>query len=122
MATDQNGPFLSFPADVDLSASQYCLVTLNGDGELALPAAGAKFVLGSLYNKPAAAGRAGNVKRDGTIKVKAINTCTAGGPLKVDAAGKVLNAVATDHAIAIACESGVAGDIIEVVLTGGYIV
>jgi|SRR5688572_3620120 len=122
MATDQNGPFLSYQANADLSASQYCLVTLNGSGKLVLPSAGAKFVLGSLYNKPAAANRAGEVKRDGSLKVKAGGTVTAGGPLKVDAAGKVLDAAATDHAIAQACEAGVNGDIVEVVLTGGYIV
>jgi len=50
MAFDCSNPF-SLPAGVDLSSSQYCAVTTDSSGNLALPSAGG-MALGILYTAP----------------------------------------------------------------------
>lgn len=123
MANDQNGG-LSFPASADLSASQFCAVALNASGQLALPAAGGR-ILGILYTKPNAAGRAGFVEsmQGKKLRAKYGGAVTAGDPLKVDAAGKFILAAGADLTTglvrAIACKTGVLNDVGEVMLVGG---
>jgi hypothetical protein len=82
-------PIASAPADVDLSASQYCGVDLNTDGELVLPTAGGAIV-GVLQNDPAAAGRSGSYQYFGITK------------MKVDSAGRAVTASAGDVALGAA--------------------
>jgi hypothetical protein len=62
---DINAPF-SLEASTDLSASQYCGVTIDANGQLALPTAGSKIV-GVLQTKPAAQGRAGTLRTFGQV-------------------------------------------------------
>lgn len=120
MSNDQAPP-LSFPASADLSASQFCAVKLNASGQLALPAAGGA-ILGILYTKPNAQGRAGTVETLNGKKLRAKygGTVTAGDVLKVTSAGKFVAASAGDiaagAACAIAAKDGSDGDIGSIVL------
>ncbi len=84
-------PFASAPADVDLSASQFCGVDLNATGELVLPSAGAAIV-GILQNDPAVAGRAGTYQFFGITKMKLGGTVAIGDFVKVDTAGRAVTA------------------------------
>lgn len=122
MANDQNPP-LSFPASADLSASQFCAVILNGSGKLALPSAGGG-ILGVLYTKPNADGRAGTVEtlRGKKLRAKLGGSVTVGDPLKVDTSGRFLTAtgaeVAAGNAVAIAAETGTINQVRAIVLFG----
>lgn len=123
MATEQDNP-LSYPADVDLSASQFCGVAMNSDGELVLPSAGGA-ILGILYTKPAAAGRAGTVwgPGSGQKRCKLGGTVVPGDRLKVDSSGRFLLASAGDilagAAVAVCAIGGAVNEIGACVLFGG---
>ncbi len=106
----------SFEAGSDLSASQYCGVTVNASSQLVLPAAGGQ-IIGILTTKPAAAGRVGAVRLIGPVE-RCIGggAITAGTSVKMTAAGKILLAAATDKAIGIALETGILNDELTVVL------
>lgn len=114
---------LSIPASGDLSASQYCAVTTDVNGNLALPAAGAN-IIGILYTKPAALGRAGAVMPKGSGRVKgkagaAITLAAGVSPLKIDASGRFITGiVGTDVIVGYALTAaGALGDLIELILT-----
>jgi len=94
-------PIASAPADVDLSASQYCGVDLNTDGELVLPTAGGAIV-GVLQNDPAAAGRSGSYQYFGITKMKLGGTVAVNDFVKVDSAGRAVTASAGDVALGAA--------------------
>lgn len=85
----------SAPADVDLSASQYCGVSINSDAELVLPSAGAAIV-GVLQNDPDAAGKAGTYQHTGITKMKLGGTVAKGDKVKVDSSGRAVTASAAD--------------------------
>lgn len=107
---------ISVPASADLSASQFCFMTINTSGQLALPGAGAD-ALGVLQDKPNAAGRAGELallRGSGRLKVIAAGTITALDKVKTDAAGKALTATTGTHVLGTALQSAVAGDLFEI--------
>lgn len=85
----------SAPADLDLSASQYCGVALNSTGELVLPSAGGSIV-GVLQNDPAAAGSAGTYQHTGITVMKLGGTVAKGDYVKVDSSGRAVAASAGD--------------------------
>lgn len=116
MSNDNDNPF-SLQASTDLSASQYCAVVVDGNGQLALPSAGAKIV-GVLQTKAAAAGRAATIRTFGMVtKAKLSATVNAGDSLKVDTAGAFLPvAGSTELAMAIALEDGASGDLRKILL------
>lgn len=116
MSNESGEPF-TLEASADLSASQYCGMTTDANGRLALPAAGTH-IIGILYTKPKALGQAGTVRR-GLGKQKAkIGTggCTAGGLLKIAADGTFVAAASTNLAVAKALTTNAAGDIGTVLL------
>lgn len=116
-------PPLSIPASGDLSASQYCGVTLNASGQLVLPAAGAP-IIGILYTKPAAAGRAGEVYPPGTgIRKGKIGAggVTAGDDLKVDASGQFVTGASTNLVVGKAVATAAASTVGTVLLLGAWI-
>jgi hypothetical protein len=110
----------TLPAGADLSASQFCFVnadTTAAGSRAVLPAAGGR-VVGVLQNKPNAAGLACSLIVDGVSKVKVgTGGATAGGTLKALADGTVTTAGAGTYAVGIALETGVAGQLIPVLLT-----
>lgn len=100
MSTSQlKTPPITIEAGSDLSASQYCGVKLSS-GKLALPSAG-EAVIGVLYNKPNAAGIAGEVQNTPgeVLKWKLGGTVAADEDVKVDTSGRVVTASAADVAL-----------------------
>jgi hypothetical protein len=87
----------SAPADVDLSASQYCGVNLNSTGELVLPSAGGA-IIGVLQNDPDVAGKAGTYQMRDISPMKLGGTVAAGDFVKVDSSGRAVTASAGDVA------------------------
>lgn len=123
MGFDSNNPF-SLPASADLSASQYCGVQIDSNGNLALPSAGGP-IIGVLYTKPNLLGRAGEVYGPGSgiRKVKYGSTVTLAAPaLKVNASGQFVAASAADIAagacVAIAVQAGSTGDVGSAIIFG----
>ena len=99
MAADQlmNLNPVSVEAGSDLSASQYCAVTVNSSSQLALPSANAS-IFGILYDNPAAQGRTGKVMCGGVVKWRAGGTVAAGDKVKTDSSGRCVAASAGDIA------------------------
>jgi hypothetical protein len=122
MAWDCKNPF-SLPAGVDLSSSQYCAVTLDSSGNLALPSAGGS-AIGILYTAPIS-GKAGEVHGPGSgvRKARYGGTVTLPAILKVDSSGRFITASATDIAagsgLAIAIDAGAVNEIHSVIFFGG---
>lgn len=120
MAYDQGLRSIGVPASADLSASQFCFVTTNSSGQLAVTAAGAA-ADGVLQDKPNGAGVEGQVGILGVTKVVTGAAVTAGDPLMVDGAGKAITATAGNYIRARALvSSGGAGVIIPALLMGPY--
>jgi hypothetical protein len=123
MAFDNMNPF-SLPASGDLSGSQYCAVTIDSNGRLALPSAGGQ-VIGILYTAPSAIDKAGEVwgAGSGIRKARYGGTVTAGQALKVDTSGRFITALAADvalgSAMAVAVDSGVVNETHSVIFFGG---
>lgn len=117
MANDfGNGLDFSLPASADLSASQYCFVSVNSSAQLALGTRGV-LAAGVLQDGPAAAGRAGRVRPNGVTKVVYGGSVTAGQALVSDANGKAVNASSADNDyMGIALVSGSSGDVGEMLL------
>jgi|SRR5882672_416582 len=122
MAFDCSNPF-SLPAGVDLSSSQYCAVTTDSSGNLALPSAGG-MALGILYTAPIIT-KAGEVYGPGSgiRKAKYGGTVTLPAALKLDSSGRFVTASATDiatgSAVAIAIDAGAINEIHSVIFFGG---
>ena len=123
MAWDCKNPF-SIPAGVDLSGSQYCAVTLDSSGNLALPSAGGS-AIGILYTAPIL-GKAGEVygPGSGVRKGRFGGSVTLPAVLKLDSSGRFITASASDIAagsgVALAIEaSGGANEVHSVLFFGG---
>jgi len=118
------------PASGDLSASQYCFVTLNTSGQVAVAGAGATPV-GVLKNAPNAAGDPATYWLCGSgaiVKLKVDGNAAAitedgQDKLKSDASGRgVLTVTDKDYYAAIGhADSSAQGDIIAVRLESGHI-
>jgi len=129
MAYDSNtGQDFTFQAGSDLSTKQYYFVALNGSTQLAVAGANVS-VLGVLQDKPAAAGRGGQVRIFGITKVIAGGTITVNDKVASDASGKAVKATAASvsagtpeplagsYTVGIALASASAGDYVSVLLT-----
>lgn len=118
MATQQVLTEVTLPANADLSTKQYFFVNLtnsSGTGRVALAGDG-EFAIGVLQNKPSAAGDAAKVAISGIAKVEAGGAITAGNPVAVDASGNAVAASSGDIVVAVAVNSAVDGDVVEVLL------
>jgi len=69
MAYSESTTMISLPASTDLSASQYCFVSINTSGQVELSGDDGN-AAGILQNKPDAAGRAAEVLISGVSKIK----------------------------------------------------
>ena len=129
MATSANvGQDFTLQAGSDLSAKQFYFVVLNGSTQLAVAGANVS-VLGVLQDKPAAAGRGGQVRYLGITKVLAGGTITVNDKVASDSAGKAVKATAASvsagtpeplagsYTVGIALASASAGDYVSVLLT-----
>ena len=116
MAYEQTLRTVGLPASADLSASQFCFVAVNADGNLALPSAGGD-ADGILQDKPNALGVFGEVGILGVSKL-VVGTAgvTAGDLLTTDAAGKAVTAASTNKILGRALASGASGIIIPALI------
>ena len=116
MAYEQTLRTVGLPASADLSASQFCFVAVNSDGNLALPSAGGD-AAGILQDKPNALGVFGEVGILGVSKlVVGAAGVTAGDLLTTDTAGKAVTAASTNKILGRALASGASGVIIPALI------
>ena len=118
MAYEEKVDPISIPANADLSASQYCLGTVNSSGKLAIVGAGLS-ADGILQDKPAAADRPASVGcTPGRIsKMRAGAAITAGDSLTPDSTGRGVTATSGDVVAAKALEAASGADVVIAVLT-----
>jgi hypothetical protein len=116
MAYEQTLRTIGVPASADLSASQFCFVVVNANGQLALPSAGGD-AEGILQDKPNAAGQAAEVGILGVSKV-VVGTggVTAGDLLATDANGKAVTAATGNKILGRALATGAAGTLIPALI------
>jgi hypothetical protein len=116
MAYEQTLRTIGLPASADLSASQFCFVVVNANGQLALPAAGGD-AEGILQDKPNGAGVVGEVGILGVSKlVVGAAGVTGGDLLASDANGKAVTAVTGNKILGRALATGAAGVIIPALI------
>ena len=116
MAYEQTLRTIGLLASADLSASQFCFVVVNANGQLALPAAGGD-AEGILQDKPNGAGVVGEVGILGVSKlVVGAAGVTGGDLLASDAAGKAVTAASTNKILGRALATGAAGVIIPALI------
>jgi len=123
---------LTLVAAADLSAKQFYAVKVDSAGKAALCSAAGEFAIGILLNKPES-GKQAAVAYGGVTKAIAGGTITAGATVKVDSAGKLVDAAeavtntsdagsTTDpligsNVVGVALAGAVSGDIFPVLLT-----
>jgi len=116
MAYEQTLRTIGVPASADLSASQFCFMTVNSSGQLAAPSAGGD-ADGVLQDKPNAAGVQGELAILGVSKaVVGTGGVTAGDLLAVDVAGKVVTAVTGNKIVGRALATGAASALVPVLI------
>ena len=116
MAYEQSLRTVSVPASADLSASQFCFVVVNANGQLALPAAGSH-AEGILQDKPNAQGQTGEVGVLGVSKVLVgAGGVTAGDLIATDVNGKAVTAAAGNFVLGRALATGAASTYVPVLI------
>lgn len=101
-------------AAVAHTSNQFKAVVINTSGKIALAGAGVA-IDGILQNNPAQDYPCA-VMKDGVSKAVAGATVALGDQLTPDANGKLIPAVATDHIVGVAMESGALDNIITVLI------
>ena len=114
MATEEIVYCTSVIAGADLSAKQFYYTKLNASGQIVLAGAGERG-LGILQDKPGL-GQVGSVCALGKSMGIYGAEVTAGQSLTPNASGKLVPAIANDAVVAMAAESGSAGEIRSVYL------
>ena len=106
-------------AEKDLSTKQYHFVRAGATvGHVDVCENASDFVLGVLQNKPNAANKLCTIRIMGTTKVVCGGTVTEISRVGTSAEGKcIAKSVNADFIVGITLEAGVAGDIIEILLT-----
>lgn len=110
----------SWTSTNDLSLKQFYIVKVDpsNDNSVVLAAAGTDKIVGVLQNKPKATSAA-LVRFLGTTKVIAGGTIARGDRVTSDASGKAITTITNkDVAVGVACQSAVAGDILEIQILG----
>lgn len=117
MAFEEIVQSITREASADLSASQYCFVTINGSGQIAVAAANSALTIGVLQNKPDAAGKAATVAVHGVSKVKVGTGGVAqGAEIATGAGGTVVAAAAGENVVGFALEAGAANTVVPVLI------
>ena len=116
MAYEQTLRTIGAPASADLSASQFCFMTINSSGQLALPSAGGD-ADGILQDKPNGVGVEGELAVLGISKL-VVGTAgvTCGDLLTTDAAGKAVTATTGNKILGRALATGASGVIIPALI------
>lgn len=118
---------ISLPASADLSASQFCAVMVDSNGQVALAQGDdspGDVVIGILQNKPSAQGRAALIQINGISKFKAGGAlATIGTKLSSTAAGEGVAYSTTDYLVGIQLSTaGADNDFLDVLLTPGIFI
>ncbi|MCL6597950.1 MAG: DUF2190 family protein [Alicyclobacillus macrosporangiidus] len=115
MAFEVDQLTISLPCATDLSTKQYCAVTVDGNGNAALPADGGVAV-GVLQNNPKA-GQTAAVRVAGVTYMVASAAVNAGQLVTTDANGQAKPAAAGNHVVGIALDTvAAAGEVVSVLL------
>lgn len=123
MATSENLHVISVAVDADYSAGQFTIMTLQTDGQALQATTNSSPLIGILQNKPAAAGRAGEIAIGGVSKCVASAAISVLAQLTATTGGKAVTTT-TDHhfTIGIALTAATAdGDIIDVLIMPGMV-
>jgi hypothetical protein len=116
MAWEQQLRSISALASANLSASQFCFVVIDSNGNIALPAAGGD-ADGILQDNPNALGVAGTIGILGVSKVVVGSGGVAAGALvATDASGNAVTATTGNKILGRALQAGAQGDIIPVLI------
>lgn len=116
MATDIDPRKYSLPANADLSASQYCMVSINSSGKVAVTGDGAR-ADGVLYNKVAAADRPAEMAQPGSIvKMKFGASVAPGSEFASDASGRAVAVATSDEPCGVVITNGGAANAIGTVI------
>jgi hypothetical protein len=104
MGYEQDGPYLAFPTNGDLSTKQKLAVVLNSSGTLDVAGA-AVVILGVLEDDPKP-GRNGTVKHRDVAKVICGAAVAAGAKLMTNASGQFITATTGLPIVATALQAG----------------
>jgi len=122
MATENNRGSQTWKAGADLSAAQFRFMEASGSRTIVRAQTAGGTVgrdVGVLQDKPATAGRAGQVMFLGISKVVSGGTVTAGSAVTTDSQGRAVNAGATDFKCGVALDgTTTAGVIVSIELQG----
>lgn len=117
MATNEAVRPITRPAAGDLSAALYKFMKVDSSGNVTTCTVLGELSVGTLQNKPTAAGQAAEIQIDGVTKVICGAAAVASGAkVASTAAGLAVTAIATYHALGVCVKGGVSGDVIEVLL------
>lgn len=104
-------------AGADLSSNRYLPVKLNASGEAIVIAADTDQPVGIQYNAPTAANQEASIVSEGIALVKCAGAVTVGTKVEITAAGSIQNVTTGKTVIGIALQTGVANDVVSVLLT-----
>lgn len=118
----------SFDCSEDISALQWCAVTLassaagGSKAQAAKPSGQGTLTIGIMQNAPTFGTDRAEVRIEGTSKAKAHSTFNTGAELTVhDTNGKLETAASSDYVVAIALEAATcANALVKVMLVGPY--
>ena len=113
MAYSEGTITITLPASADLSASQYCFVAIDTNGQITLAGDDGNPV-GILQNKPDAAGRAGEVLIAGISKLKVGATVGAGFNVGCGASGQGKQTDSSSFRNGVFVSGGASGDFVTV--------
>lgn len=115
MAYEIPGQTVTIPASADLSASQYCFVTIDSAGEAALPVSSTVPPFGVLQNKPTVQGQAASVMINGLSKVVAAgSTVSVGDLISASSLGRAIAASGFVAGRVVSGSSGSTGRVLTV--------
>ena len=118
MAVEAPLGLFSWPASADLHTNQFCFVTVNSSGQVAVNGTSGADCVGVLQNKPDVAGQGATVAVGGISKVVAGGTITPGAEVMSDTSGHAIAATAGNYQLGryVGTASCASGDIISVLL------
>lgn len=108
MAYEEALTKISVPAGADLSASQYCFVTVDSNGKVVLTGDGAK-ADGVLQDDPDTSTETACVAIAGVTKMKAGAAVTAGDSIASDSTGRGITAATTGDVVMGKALTGASG-------------
>jgi hypothetical protein len=115
MAAKGEENVLTVESSGDLSSDQYKYVELDGSAQAQVVGTQGNVALGILENKPSSQGEAATVRFNGTGKVIAGESITAGDEVASDASGKAITAdTSTDKIQGQAITDADSGDVFKV--------